>query len=398
MKVLVYKIKDRLSPRGGPLAVCYYLYNEMLRRGENTMEFLESDKTYETVHSVGRSITSHLPDWFNKLHRKIRGAKELKAQLEGAPAKTGVDLSAYDIIYFHEAMDMYLAREDLKDYKGTVLFQSHSPLPSWMEKCSDYPEYYFKTIKDLEKKFENVDKYAFSRADYLVYPCAEAEEAYIEAWPAYKEIMKEKEGRYLYMQTGINGVSAKRSRKEVREELKVPEDAFLMSYAGRHNTVKGYDLLKEIGTAMLKNAPNNYMGCCCNPGPIKEPSLANWTEIGWTTDPYSYVAASDVFILPNRVTYFDIVMLEVLSLGQIVVASRTGGNKFFEKNGAEGVFLYDDPKDAARVLNIIRSMTPEERRVLGAKNREFFEKRLTVETMYDGYLSMIAQVGQQING
>ena len=398
MRVLVYKIKDRLSPRGGPLGVCWYLNSEMQRRGEHTMEFLEADKTYETVHSVGRSITSHLPDWFNKIHRNIRGARELKGWLEGTPGKTGVNFSDYDVVYFHETTDMFLAREDLKDYKGVVVLQSHSPLPWWMEKSSDLPEYYFRTIKDLKKKMEKVDEYAFRRADYIVLPCPEAEEPYIEAWPAYSQIRREKEGRYLFMQTGINGVCAKRSRKEVREELKVPEDAFLMSYAGRHNSVKGYDRLIEIGSSMLKRSKDNYMVCAGNLGPIKEPSLPGWTEIGWTTDPHSYIAAADVFILPNKVTYFDLVMLEVLSLGQIVVASRTGGNKFFERNGAEGVFLYDSSEEAVSILEKIKAMPAEERRALGEKNRQFFSSRLTVETMYDGYLRIMSEIEQRRDG
>lgn len=65
---------------------------------------------------------------------------------------------------------------------------------------------------------------------------------------------------------------------------------------------------------------------------------SRWKEVGWTNDSQSIIAASDVFVLPNRETYFDIIMLEVLSCGKIVIASRTGGNKYFEKIGAKGVF------------------------------------------------------------
>ena len=57
----------------------------------------------------------------------------------------------------------------------------------------------------------------------------------------------------------------------------------------------------------------------------------HWIEVGWTNDPHSLIAASDVFVLPNHETYFDLILLEVLSLGVPVVMSRTGGNKFFEQ-------------------------------------------------------------------
>ena len=35
--------------------------------------------------------------------------------------------------------------------------------------------------------------------------------------------------------------------KEVLEKYNIPQDAFVISYVGRHNSVKGYDKLKEIG-------------------------------------------------------------------------------------------------------------------------------------------------------
>ena len=43
----------------------------------------------------------------------------------------------------------------------------------------------------------------------------------------------------------------------------------------------------------------------------------------WTNDPHSLINASDMFILPNKETYFDLIMLEVLSMGKIVLATNT---------------------------------------------------------------------------
>lgn len=394
MKVLFYLIEDRLSPRGGPLGVGYYYYQEMKKRDSNLIDFLKSDVAYETVHSAGRSITKHFPDWLNRVHRNYRGAKNLKKLLENEPAKTSVPLDDYDIVFFHETKDLYKEKENLKSYRGIVILQSHSPLPLWQEQTTDLPDIYFKMIPDLKEKFSKIDEYAFRRADYIVFPCEDAEEPYLDSWDYYKRIHEEKKSSYRYITTGIAPAIAKRDKVEVFSELSIPADSFVVSFAGRHNTVKGYDLLKEIGNEFLAQNQKNYIIVAGRLGPLKEPDYERWIEIGWTTDPHSYIAASDVFILPNRVTYFDLVLLEVLSLGKIALVSRTGGNKFFEKAGVSGVFFYDTKEEAIDKLNEIKAMTTEERVKLGNENKRFYEKYLTVAAMFDQFVELTKEIDE----
>ena len=391
MKILFYLKKDRLSPRGGPLGVGYYYYQEMQKRNDTRIFFLESDAD-EVLHSKGRAITSHLPKWVNSFHRTLRGVINMKRMLETEPKKTNVPLNDYDIIFFHETTDLYKEKENLKTYKGIVLLQSHSPLPLWQEQTIDLPKIYFKMIPDLKMKFSKIDEYAFKRADYIVFPCQDAEEPYLDSWELYKKIHEEKQDHYRYIVTGIAPVVAIRSRKEILEELSIPDNSFVVSYAGRHNTVKGYDQLKEIGVRFLGSSPDNYVVVAGRLGPIKELSHQQWREIGWTKDPYSYISASDVFILPNRVTYFDLVLIEVLSLGKIALISRTGGNKFFEKAKVKGVFLYDTIEQALSILQMIKEMPEEERIRLGNENRKFFENHLTVASMYDQFSTIVDEI------
>ena len=44
-------------------------------------------------------------------------------------------------------------------------------------------------------------------------------------------------------------------------------------------------------------------------GDIKSPSHERWIDIGWTSDPGAVINASDVFVLPNNRTYFDLILL-----------------------------------------------------------------------------------------
>ena len=169
----------------------------------------------------------------------------------------------------------------------------------------------------------------------------------------------------------------------------IPSDGFVISYVGRHNTVKGYDILKDIVADYFNIDDNAWVISAGLESPFRRLEHPRWKEIGFTNDPHSLIGASDVFILPNRVTYFDIVMLEILSLGKIVIASRTGGNKYFEKMGLDGVLLYDNKEEAIKQLVSVRKMSSEERLKLGCKNKEFFDKYLSSSAMYDSYMLML---------
>lgn len=36
-------------------------------------------------------------------------------------------------------------------------------------------------------------------------------------------------------------------------DLGIPDNAFVITYFGRHNEIKGYDILKEVGMKLLKS-------------------------------------------------------------------------------------------------------------------------------------------------
>ena len=125
-------------------------------------------------------------------------------------------------------------------------------------------------------------------------------------------------------------------------------------------------------------------------GPISKLENPNWIEVGFTKDPYSIIAAGDVFLLPNNETYFDLVFIEVMSLGKIIVASRTGGNRYYEKAGAKGVFLYDTLEEARAIIERIRIMSLDEKLVLEKANKEFYENNLTGKVFYENYKKIIS--------
>lgn len=297
-------------------------------------------------------------------------------------------------MHFHNPLDMYNVRDSLKTYRGKVILSSHSPTLSSKEMYAARSEFEKKYCGFIYNKLIKMDEYAFLHADYFVFPCSEAEEPYYNNWNKYAEIKRHKADRYRYVLTGINPCSARIERKVIRQKYGIPDDAFVISYVGRHNEIKGYDILKDICAELLKDE-NVYVLVAGKEEPIKGLNHPHWFEVGWTNDPHSLIAASDVFVLPNRETYFDLVLLEVLSLGQIVVASNTGGNKHFAENGCEGIMLYEDMQDAIKILKNLMSFSDTKLNDMRKSCKELFNRNFTCEVFADNYIELYESLANE---
>ena len=390
-KILVFYPKSDKKPAGGPNAVCYFYNKEQEIRNDSYFELLNIKENNQELHIREQNIEK-LPLFLAKLYYNIKEVIKVIVLLYGNYPVDKFDFKKYDIVHFHTAISLYLYRKQLSSFRGKILIQSHTPQPPSQELLANLPKFIKYIIPNLEKKYERIDRFAFSRADYIIFPCPEAEEPYINNWSYYKTIKEQKKESYRYVLTGIPASVPKRTSEDIRSELNIQVSDFMICYVGRHNEVKGYDSLKSIGIKFLKHHNDAWFVCAGKEEPIKRLEHPRWIEIGWTTDAHSYIYAADVFVLPNKETYFDIVMLEILSLGKIVIASRTGGNKYFEKMKCEGVFLYNTEDEAINLLNKVKLMNVSERKELGEKNKEFYEKYHTVAAMYDSYIDLLKEI------
>jgi len=373
-KVLLY-LKESIiknHPKGGPYGVGALYYNEQLKRNENFFSFLKVRDTTPPKTLSNIFTNSH---WLIMLKRRIRTL----LFFINIPHAATRDFGEYDIVFFHQPSDLFREKDNLANFDGIVVLQSHCPEPESHEICKNNGLDF-----GLIKKFcERSDRFAFERADYVVFPCQEAEEPYIKGWKYFPQFEERKRKQFRFIPTGIVPLLAKRESVTIRDELNIPNESFVVCYVGRHNKIKGYDIIKNIASRYFANHDDTWFVIGGKEGPLRSLDHPRWIEIGWTNDAASYISASDVFFLPNRETYYDLVMLEILSLGKIVIASRTGGNRFFEKEGVKGVFLYDSVDEAIELLQKVNDMSHESRLELGDFNRRYFLDHCQVESMYD---------------
>ena len=389
-KVLIYRKESDLSPTGGPNG---YLYN--LREGlgivDNNnlvIDFLPAEVS--PISSADRKkIKKSLPSILVKTIKSIQHGKFVYSILH-EDKTASIDINDYDLIHFQDTCSMYPLRKQLKHYNGIMVLTSHSPQPLYQEFSENATKLEKAILKKTYLELYKMDEYAFKRADYIVFPTQYSDEPYLNRWEAYRNFKKSIEGKYRYFLTGTVRPQIKRSRSEFRADYGIPDDAFVISYVGRHSAIKGYDNLIKYCEKYCSD--NVYVLVAGNQGDIKAPQNNHWIEIGWTNDPYSLMNASDVFVLPNQETYFDLVLLEVLSIGTIALVSNTGGNKYFNTNQYPGVFIYNDEMDFDNKIKGIMAMKNDDKKSLNESNKKAYEEQFTTEAFAANYVKLISSL------
>ncbi len=234
-----------------------------------------------------------------------------------------------------------------------------------------------------------MDLHAFRVSDIVIFPCEEAMEPYYQTIPNFKKLFGQKDIRFV--PTGAQRPLVNQDNNAVRSKLNISENQFVVSYIGRHNHVKGYDILKKVGQGLLENNEDITFLIGGKEGPVTPLYHPRWIEYGWTDFPGNILSASDVFVLPNKQTYFDLMLIEVLSLGIIVVASNTGGNSYF-KNKSKGIFLYDSEEELEEILLNLKSKTKTDLAKFGQENLNLYESNHTIEKFAENYHELLSNI------
>ena len=389
-KILVFHNKNMLKPIGGPSGYLYCL-NSGLKRIDNkevSIDFLEQEETFKELRKMSKTTNNF---WLKKLVAVYRRFKHIKRVLSiiYSSGEGTIDFSKYDVIHFHATSDLYKVRRTLEKYDGKIILTSHSPQPLSQELYDGSSHMEKLILGRIYEKLLEMDMFAFHRADYITWPCETADEPYEHEWPEYIEIKKRKKHNYKYLLTGTVDISVKKSRKEIRKKYNIPENAFVISFVGRHNTIKGYDSFKLVCEKILRNYENVYILVVGKIGPLYPPNHKRWIEVGWSEDPHSFINASDVFVLPNKETYFDLVLLEVLSIGTPAIISYTGGNKYFENGDYDGIQLFRDNEECEKYIKYFMNKNSTELNDLREHNKKLYKEKFTTERFASSYIDML---------
>lgn len=404
-KVLIWNLNIPIRNIGGPSGYLYnikcYLENHV--PNQKRIYFLSDllDRQAGSV-SVHERKSDRWGKWLKKADifrfRLILRAWRVLSSWNKAvsPEELGrVNPDDYDFIHFHTSISLFQAIPLLRKYRGKILLTTHSPKPLSYEMADGLigtPAFIWRQVREQMLKYELE---AWYRADYLMFPVEEALEPYIVA-PAILRFVRDHKRKFVYCPTAIlDREFLPQDPGYFAGRCGIDTDRLKIVYIGRHNEVKGYDQLKRLALEIFKVHPDIYFIIGGKEYPLKGPDHPQWIELGWTAQAEEIIRNGDLFILPNKETYFDLIALEVLRTGTPLLLSETGGNKYFQRLDpaeTQGMFFFGYSDRAGQVKLIedvwekLKNGKAEE---LRAANYWLFRNHFTMEIYLKRYLHLL---------
>lgn len=381
-KVLIFFPHPLRERHGGPYSYLFHL-KEGLKDLNHSISFLSDDlkpalanKTSNQSPSLLKKIIGKfIPAKWKNNYKARNWFRQLKNK---RPAVSHDYINQFDILHFHETNDIWHYLHLLNNFKGKILLTSHTPKPYHLELIEDVWNI---SPADLSKKMfnklEQVDWFAFEKTNIIVSACKEATESYHSFWPEFSNITRHK--KFHFIPTGIKKQIASTTATDIRKQFNIPETAFVFCFTGRKSEVKGFGLLVDAAKIILDKNTTAYFFIIGNRDSLPAMKNTRWIETGWTDDPQSFISASDLVVIPNRHTYFDLSVLETLSLSKPMLLSYTGGNKYFKQFQSPGIF-YHNPDTESLVNEMMNCINKKE--ILsdgGLENEKLYEKYFRCE-------------------
>lgn len=366
MKIAVMNYAGKSPNKGGPTGYLYNLYRGF-NDEQNVPDFLyveefvmpHKQKNNQTVSTKENKFKRCLLELGYFLILGIRCRKKLKNKV-----------NQYDVIHAHGSQDVYYLRKYCK-YKGKIILTSHRP-ESYIDegrpilnKCDGW------IYKPFKWFYNHMESLSYKEADGFIFPSPHAMEIY-KNFPGFNKALKNKPVEYVY--TGCVKKPVTIDKDEYRSKYNIPNEHFVVTFIGRHTKIKGYDRLVSAFSELEKKDITVVVAGASSD--IMPPNSTKWIELGYITDANNLMNASDVVVIPNRNTYYDLVIIEALSQGCIVISSNTGGNIDIAQN-TEALILFDNNDEHDLVRKILE---------IYDENDDIKEKyHLAAKQFYDHY-------------
>lgn len=198
---------------------------------------------------------------------------------------------------------------------------------------------------------------------------------------------------------------------EIRKQLNIPEDAFVLIYAGWFGGGKGTDVLMRVFDQLQQHYSNAYLLCVGNyvenlnghasaeefleandidPMLLKHP---RFMRTGRVEDVERYMQASDVFVFPSRREGFGTVQTEAMACGlPCVVNDLPGLSCDIYPDESVGFRVQDNDVDEyVRILEDLIA-DPEKRKAIGSAARKRVESEFSLDVVADKYIAFYQQL------
>lgn len=390
MKILIWNYR-KLANTGGPEG---YLFNirEYLKSHPNDSVVFYSDlikSEKPTLRPSGKKM-----NFFGRMVNDMKQIINLCWRYYHLPVPeipNNFDINEFDYVHIHKIVDFYSFKNQFKNYRGKTILTTHCPCP-WTDEMLSHFDSFVHLFRPIILNWECK---AYKMVDYLMFPCKGAREPYEKEFKI-KKVFTQNEYKFFYVPSAIMDLKVDTKRMQKLSDIGIPNGSFVLSYFGRHTSIKGYDILKEVGAKLLDKYPNFYI-LCAGRGDIEPYRHKRWIELGFINNVHELLYQTDLYISANRETYFDLVVLEILRSSTKMIMSSTGGNNHFkehDKKEREGLDFFDINKEDELidlVENAIKQKIadPESYKKSCEANRNLFLNYYTMDSFIPNYIKAI---------
>ena len=187
-------------------------------------------------------------------------------------------------------------------------------------------------------------------------------------------------------------------RSRIRQDLGLKEDNFVVGFSGRLDPVKNFVLLLQVFELCVKEDKRIRL-MLIGDGPEKERIKLIAQErgfeakilfIGQIDNVLPYLRALDVFLLTSFKEQMPMSILEGMSVGVPVVASRVGEIPSMVEDGKEGFLCHLDDGPGRWASRLLRLINPEKRQTMGVAGRQAVVSRFQEKSMVDRYRKVLS--------
>ena len=371
MNVVFYS--DEINLRsGGPSG---YVAN--LKSGLQVLGCRDVEVVSLNVPGWLRKILFLIPTkhWRSLLRKRVRRfliAKSLR-KVDWANVDSVTCHTCKDVLFIHD----FIAKINKKIL---ILQMSHSPVLPSIEKGLDDMGC-FHDSRDSRRMAE-WEMQSFRISDAIISPSQHAMDSYYRDSKEFLELRK----KILICPTGSPGL-IRLDKLEARKKLGL-DTPYVIAYVGRHCSTKGYDDLISIGEKVLSKREDVTFVIAGNLSklirPLKHP---RWRELGWQ-DPSVLLSAADILISAGKDSYFDLSIIESMSVGCHVIAHAVGGNLDLAQDNLV-IELYDTHDSCINKIDGYLSLSNEERERRSALAIRSFDLNYSIIPFARRYVKMI---------
>lgn len=396
-KFRVGHVIDSIRPGGGPNG---YLYNlDRIAKKSNDVKFdvlpfaVSEDRSaisYSSIMSRRVKFLKRLTPYQRAVYLDILFFLSSKKKKNLFSDNFIDELGKYSHLVFHNCNIGGAYITSHKPAGQKVYIMQHSPSDLALETLYDYEGLIKGHIAKgrLLHNMRTREMSIYESADGIIAPLRDSLDGYFYNDKALRERFEDLLDKKLY--TVMSGIEEQQAFKtvEYRSIVNPKGRKFVVGYFGRYHEQKGYNIFLDLVKINSDNHDMQFV--CAGAGSLKpHPNVYNnLIDLGWLADDIKeYMAAVDLIVSPNQSCYFDLAILEAMSLGKPVIASSVGGNHFYDAANPAVFTFKTDIVEIQKTMHSVLSKKSDAKAI-----KEYFYRNFSSERFLENHRVLVRQI------